>query len=163
MKFATYFITLSIVCSANVSALVPIKVLYKKSFLLPSLVTDTPPTDEITPKTVTAEIMQYFNTNRGTKSDPIFQKRLSNVEVRKNLDGLHIITILFQSARSKRMAKNLIPIRFLTDRLSNWDREWSERDISMFVYGVRSLEGLDEGDLLRLGMGEVFIYVHIHI
>mmetsp|Transcript_9646 Transcript_9646/g.9440 ORF Transcript_9646/g.9440 Transcript_9646/m.9440 type:complete len:893 (-) Transcript_9646:375-3053(-) len=153
MKFATYFITLSIVCIANVSALVPTKVLYKKSYSLSSTV--TPPTDEITPKTVTAEIMQYFNTNRGTKSDPIFQKRLSNVEVRKNLDGLHIITILFQSARSKRMAKNLIPIRFLTDRLSKWDREWSERDISMFVYGVRSLEGLDEGDLLRLGAKKI--------
>jgi hypothetical protein len=152
MKFATYFITLSIVCIADVSALLPTKLVSSRKSYLPSTISDSPPTDEITPKTVTAEIMQYFNANRGTKSDPIFQRRLSNVEVRKNLDGLHIITILFQSARSKRLAKNLIPLRFLTDRLSNWDREWSERDISMFVYGVRSLEGTDEGDLMRLGM-----------
>lgn len=89
--------------------------------------------------------------------DPTFQKRLSNEEVKKNIDGLHVITILFQSARSRRMAKSFLNTKFMYDRLKAWDREWSERDISMFVYGVRSLEGVDafEGKILELAAQKI--------
>ena len=98
------------------------------------------PGDEVTPKSVTNEIMEFFSPQNRVK-DAAFQKRLANDAVRKNIDGLHVITVLFQSARSRRQAKTLLPAKFMADRLKTWDREWSERDISMFVYGVRALEG----------------------
>lgn len=164
MKFFSYSLVLLVICIANVSALVPktiVSTSNRRSFQLAVTATKTTsgaaPSSDVTPKSVTAEIMQYFNENRGTKKDAIFQKRLADAEVKKNIDGLHIITVLFQSARSKRLVKNLIPAKFMVERLALWNREWSERDISMFVYGVRSLEGLDtiEGDLLRLGAKKI--------
>ena len=127
-------------------------------FQLPSTIKTAIPSkqlnpDEITPKKVTNEIMVFFNErNVSPKTDLIFKKRLAKDEVKKNIDGLHIITILFQSARSRRMAKDMLPPKFMYDTLKRWTREWTERDISMFVYGVRSLDGLDpfEGRLLML-------------
>jgi len=100
--------------------------------------------------------MEFFSPQNRVK-DPAFQKRLANDAVRKHLDGLHVITVLFQSARSRRQAKTLLPPKFMVDCLKAWDREWSERDISMFVYGVRSLEGVDpaEGKLLQLGAQKI--------
>lgn len=163
MKFLCYSAVLLIVCLGTLSALNPKAITTSRSrtsLKLSSTTTKTAsgaPSADVTPKSVTAEIMQYFNQAGGTRKDAIFQKRLANEEVKKNIDGLHIITILFQSARSKRLAKDLIPLKFLVERLASWNREWSERDISMFVYGVRSLEGLDsiEGDLLRLGAKKI--------
>jgi hypothetical protein len=101
--------------------------------------------------------MQHFERSNNKNEDAFFEKRLLKEEVRKNIDGLHIITVLFQSARSKRLAKNFFDVPFMIDRLSSWKREWSERDISMFVYGIRSIAGLtaSEGDLLRLGAKKI--------
>jgi hypothetical protein len=162
MKFFSYTIILLTVCLVTISALIPKQISSRSKLSFKLFVTATQtasgaPSADVTPKSVTAEIMQHFNQNGGTKKDAVFQKRLSNEEVKKNIDGLHIITVLFQSARSKRLAKDLIPMKFLVERLAAWDREWSERDISMFVYGVRSLEGLDslEGDLIRLGAKKI--------
>ena len=152
-----------VVCIVNISALIPRSInsspsrLSSKLSVVATKSASGVPSTEVTPKSVTAEIMQYFNQNVAQRKDAIFQKRLANEEVMKNIDGLHIITVLFQSARSRRLAKDLIPLKFLVDRLGSWNRNWSERDISMFVYGVRSLEGLDslEGDLLRLGAKKI--------
>jgi hypothetical protein len=117
----------------------------------------SPNTPEVTPKSVTSEIMQHFDKSGNKNVDASFERRLLNQDVRKNTDGLHIITVLFQSARSKRLAKNFYDVPFMVDRLSSWKREWSERDISMFVYGIRSIAGLtaSEGDLLRLGAKKI--------
>jgi hypothetical protein len=116
------------------------------------------PTTAVTPKSVTNEIITYFSSNSGSvKETAAFQKRLSSEEVKKNIDGLHIITVLFQSARSRKLAKIFLPPKLMLDRLQSWDRQWSERDISMFVYGVRSLEGFDpvEGKLLKFGAKKI--------
>lgn len=112
---------------------------------------------EVSAKSVTTEIMQHFDRSNNKNEDAFFEKRLSKEDVRKNIDGLHIITVLFQSARSKRLAKVFFDVPFMIDRLSSWKREWSERDISMFVYGIRSIAGLttSEGDLLRLGAKKI--------
>ena len=163
MKVFSYFAVLLVVCIVNISALIPKSVISspnRLSLKLSAVATKTSsgtPSTDVTPKSVTAEIMQYFNQNTAQRKDAVFQKRLANEEVMRNIDGLHIITVLFQSARSKRLAKDLIPMKFLVERLGSWNRNWSERDISMFVYGVRSLEGLDsiEGDLLRLGAKKI--------
>ena len=162
MRFFSYSSLLLIICIVNISALVPksVRSVSSRQSFLSAVATKAPTSgspSEVTPKSVTAEIMQFFNLNVAARKDAVFQKRLSNEEVKRNLDGLHIITLLFQSARSKRLAKDLIPLKFLVERLGAWNREWSERDISMFVYGVRSLEGLDtiEGDLLRLGAKKI--------
>ena len=70
---------------------------------------------------------------------------------------MHILTILFQSARTKRKVKNILSIPILIERLRIWDKEWSERDISAFAYGIRSLEGLDatDSELIKLGATKI--------
>ena len=113
---------------------------------------------QVTAKSVTNEIMRFFSeNNKDVKHDMEFKVRLADENVRKNIDGLHVLTILFQSARQKRYAKNFLPIEFMIERLKAWDRTWSERDISTFVYGVRALEGFSKGDgeLLRLGAEKI--------
>ena len=162
MKFFSYSVILLTICVSTITALTQRTITTCKSSSFKLFATATKsasgtPSSDVTPKSVTAEIMQYFNQNAAARKDSVFQKRLANEEVKGNIDGLHIITVLFQSARSKRLVKDLMPMKFLVDRLGSWNREWSERDISMFVYGVRSLEGLDstEGDLLRLGAKKI--------
>lgn len=163
--FFGYYIVIATLGISNMFAFIPTSIRTippnKLSSSLLGTTTKTPSDalspDNITPKSVTSEIMSFFNEKNGNKLDEKFKKRLLNEEVKKNIDGLHIITVLFQSARSKRLAKDIIPLKFLLERLSSWNREWSERDISMFVYGVRSLEGLEkvEGDILRLGAKKI--------
>lgn len=113
--------------------------------------------DLITPKTVTKEIMNYFTSSKEVADDIKFQKHLTSKRIRSHIDGMHIITILFQCARSRRQAKNVMPIKLMADKLESWNRTWSERDISTFVYGVRSLECLEpiEGSLLKLGASKI--------
>lgn len=42
-------------------------------------------------------------------------------------------------------------------QLKSWDREWSERDISTFVYGIRSLECIDpiEAKMLKFAANKI--------
>lgn len=113
---------------------------------------------EITPKSVTKEIMAFFSSQSGDATKDIkFQKRLLETNTKKNIDGLHIITVLFQSARTRRLAKNVLPVNVMVEKLKSWDNMWSERDISTFIYGIRSLECLDpiEGKLLKLAAAKV--------
>ncbi len=86
-----------------------------------------------------------------------FRERLADENVKKYMDGMHIITILFQCARTKKLSKNIIPVKFMLEKLQSWSNEWSERDISTFVYGIRSLECLDpvEGELLKLSAKKI--------
>lgn len=113
--------------------------------------------DEISPKTVTKDIMNYFSQNNNivvdSKKDAQFGQQLLSSNIRDKIDGLHILTILFQSARTKRVSTTIIPASFMIDKLSQWNRTWSERDISTFVYGVHSLECVNPVDskLLLLG------------
>lgn len=119
--------------------------------------------NQVTAKSVTKEIMNFYTLRPAdpkelAAADAAFTKRMSDLTVRSNIDGMHVITILFQSARTRRLAKNVLPIRFMLDRLKAWDKQdWSERDISTFVYGVRSLEGLDpvEAELLLFGAKKI--------
>lgn len=113
---------------------------------------------EITPKSVTKDIMAFFSSQSGDSTKDVkFQKKLLETNTKKNIDGLHIITILFQSARTRRLAKNILPVNVMIDTLKSWDKMWSERDISTFIYGIRSLECLDpiEGKLLKLAAVKV--------
>lgn len=115
--------------------------------------------EEITPKTVTKEIMNYFaqSTTIDIKKDSLFGKRILEDKRKENLDGLHILTILFQSARTKRIVNNILPSDFMLETLKKWNPIWSERDISTFVYGVRALECLDpsDGELLKFGASKI--------
>ena len=116
----------------------------------------------ITPKTVTKDIMIFFNlisTSRDIDERQLatFQTKLLSKEVNDNLDGMHIITILFQTARSKKLVKNIVPISIMIEKLKSWDKEWSERDISTFIYGIRSLDCINplESELLLLGAAKM--------
>jgi hypothetical protein len=97
---------------------------------------------EISPKIVTKEIMGFYTqypvdeSLEGKKKYVMkFSDFLRRGDVRVHLDGMHVITILFQSARIKKLAKNVLPIPLMINVLKSWDREWTERDISTFVYG----------------------------
>lgn len=100
--------------------------------------------------------MNYYTVPGGI-SDTDFISRMADVKIREQIDGMHIITLLFQSARSKKLAKNTLPIRFMIEKLRVWDIEWSERDMSTFVYGIRALECIDpiDGELLKLGASKI--------
>ena len=103
--------------------------------------------DMISGKTITKEIMAFFTEKNDQKAEASFRRRLmSDKEVNSKLDGMHMLTILFQSARVRRSAKNVVSLDLLYEKLSTWDKEWSERDISTFVYGLRSLECVDDID-----------------
>lgn len=112
---------------------------------------------EVTPKAITKDIMNFFNTidNKNTKDVDektfLLSKNLLSIDKKPLLDGMHIITILFQSARLKVKASTIIPISLMLQKLRDWDREWGERDISTFVYGIRSLECVTpvESELLQ--------------
>ena len=112
---------------------------------------------EITPKSVTKEIMAFFGQNGDASRDIKFQKRLLETNIKSNIDGLHVITVLFQSARTRRLAKNILPLNVMLEKLKKWDKMWNERDISTFIYGIRSLECLDpiEGKLLKFAATKV--------
>ncbi|KAJ1430676.1 hypothetical protein B484DRAFT_448754 [Ochromonadaceae sp. CCMP2298] len=115
-------------------------------------VSSTNPND-VKPKAVTKEIMAFFALPRNDKRDAEFRSRLAATDVKNSIDGLHVLTILFQSARTKRAAYRLLPTNVMLAKLKSWDRMWSERDVSTFVYGVSALECLDstDGELLKLG------------
>jgi hypothetical protein len=70
---------------------------------------------------------------------------------------MHMITVLFQSARNRRRAKTVISLPYLLKKLQDWDREWSERDISTFIYGIRALDCIDkiDGEILKLGASKI--------
>jgi len=116
---------------------------------------------EVNAKTVTKEIMTFFSVQAPRRGvgiparDEAFSAKLKRDAAL--IDGQHVITILFQSARANRKARELVPIKFIMSKLRSWDREWSERDISTFVYGIRSLECIDadDGELLRLGAEKI--------
>ena len=71
---------------------------------------------------------------------------------------MHIITILFQSARRKKLAADVLPLSVMTSKLATWEKEWSERDISTFMYGIRSLPCVskEEFEFLENGGHEKF-------
>ena len=118
----------------------------------------TTESSEVNAKSVTKEIMSFFSLPVIDQKNTInFKMRLESADVWDSLDGMHMITILFQSARTRRLAKNIIPIEKILMKLKSWDREWTERDISTFVYGIKSLECINtvDGDLLRLGAKKI--------
>lgn len=102
--------------------------------------------------------MSHFADRRvDQKKELAFKKRLFEAEERGELDGMHMITLLFQSARTRRKVKNLMPVPLILKSLSSWEREWTERDISTFLYGLRSLQFVEkaETDLLKLGARKI--------
>ena len=120
--------------------------------------TSEAPLDEFSPKSITKEIMSYFAVGDKAIEAQKFIKRMEDPRIRDNIDGLHVITIMFQSARTRRLAKNVLAVDFMKKRLQTWgNSNWSERDISMFVYGVRSIEGVDkaDGEMLNLGAKKI--------
>jgi len=87
--------------------------------------------EDITAKSITNEIMSFYSGNR--VNETIIGTRLGEPTVSDKLDGMHIITLLFQSARKRRKIKNVLPVDVVYDKLATWDRAWCERDISTFV------------------------------
>lgn len=137
---------------------------YRNSQLLASTISSSKMTDvnEISPKSVTKEIMAFFTTPTGPVTaakarDNAFTAKMLDPMTRVHVDGMHIITLLFQSARSKRRAVTLLPHSYMLEKLQAWDREWSERDISTFIYGIRSLECVNiiEGQILQFGAKKI--------
>jgi hypothetical protein len=123
-----------------------------------NVITEGVPADVVSAKSVTKEIMSFFaQQSSDIKFEQSFKKRLMSDDAKKHIDGLHVVTILFQSARTKRQAKNILPISFMLEKLSEWDRIWSERDISTFVYGIRSLECIEkiDGELIKFGSKKI--------
>ena len=85
--------------------------------------------------------MQFFSErNIDANLENSFKSRLSHPDVSSKLDGMHMITLLFQCSRARRRIKQLLPPALVLEKLNKWENEWSERDISTFVYGLRSLE-----------------------
>ena len=122
-------------------------------------VSDTESSPPISPKVVTKEIMSFFKESavyRGRNPGPApmnIKNYLTRPDVVENLDGAHISIIMFQCARSRRMAKSLMPTSAMLEALQKWEKKsWSERDISTFVYGIRALDntGVDENEGLML-------------
>ena len=116
------------------------------------------PNIEISGKSITKEIMSFFAEKKpNLESDQSFRNRLKSFEVFNKLDGMHMITLLFQSARARRRVKNFIPLEDMLLKLQEWNKEWSERDISTFLYGIYSLECVDEidGKLLKLAAKKI--------
>lgn len=92
-------------------------------------------------KTLTKEIMSHFGDPRSidAKKELLFKTRLFSAEEKGQLDAMHMITLLFQSARSRRKVKSLMPVELILKCLNAGSKQWSERDVSSFVYGIRSL------------------------
>ena len=114
--------------------------------------------EEVTGKTITQEVMAFFGDKEYTQErDVLFKARLGSSEVVNKLDGMHMITLLFQSARARRRTRNFISVETVIDKLEGWEKEWSERDISFFMYGINSLECVDEvdGKLLKLAARKI--------
>lgn len=111
---------------------------------------------EMTAKAVTNEIVSFFKTNRSFQSNSPevvkFQKYISSPDVVKILDGVHMSVLMFQCARTKTLANSFVPTPVILKIMKSWSKEWSERDISTMMYGIRSLKntGMDkkEGELL---------------
>ena len=58
--------------------------------------------DEITGKSITKEIMSFFAERQANvETDELLRSRLKSREVAEKLDGIHMITLLFQSARAR--------------------------------------------------------------
>ena len=59
--------------------------------------------DEVTGKSITKEIMSFFSERSppNVETDAILRNRLKSSEVVNKLDGMHMITLLFQSARAR--------------------------------------------------------------
>lgn len=111
----------------------------------------------ITPKSATKDIMKHFAQSTDKPKDARFAQWLSDPNTSVHLDGLHMLTIMFQCARTKRRTKFVIPPSDILKRLVEWDREWSERDISTFLYGVQSLDCMDatDGKILAIGANRI--------
>ncbi len=114
----------------------------------------------VSAKSITKEIMSFFAKPASvitSKEDVDFAMHLVEDSVVVHLDGMHIITILFQSARSRRRARSVMPVGLMLAVLENWEKEWTERDISTFVYGIRSLDcvSTEECGMLKLAAKKI--------
>jgi very-short-patch-repair endonuclease len=113
---------------------------------------------DITAKLVTKQIMAFFDGSKNTYSDrESFRRYLLEEKVQNLMDGMHVITILFQSARLRKQATDVLPIDVMTDKLAMWDKQWSERDISTFMYGLRSLTCVskEETEFLKMAATKI--------
>lgn len=117
------------------------------------------PSDEITAKSITNDILSFFqDRDRPTmEKDTVFANRLNSTEVSSKLDGLHMITLLYNCARARRRASVFIDIETIVNKIEVWDREWNERDISYFMYGINSLDCVNDidGKLLKLAANKI--------
>jgi hypothetical protein len=114
-------------------------------------------TIDLTPKSITKEVMAYFSKIRSQEELEKFQSYINNESVISMMDGMHIITLLFQAARKRIKIGDVVPINFILDKLQGWGKEWNERDISMFMYGMRALKGVgkEEGELLKFAATKI--------
>lgn len=181
----------------SVAAYRPILNTRPSNFLnMVSTVAPTNNPDDVSGKSITKEIMSFFSERTANaETDAILRSRLKSSEVLEKLDGMHMITLLFQSARArshfyvsilssvnlilffsgdesrhlyhlKQCYKSLaIGIKNGTAAITN-DLLFfimspplirSERDISTFMYGINSLECVDEidGKLIKLAAKKI--------
>lgn len=114
-------------------------------------------TQTTTPKSATKEIMKHFSLPIEKQRDVLFSQWLVDPDTSIHLDGLHMLTVMFQCARTKRKAKTIISPEIILQIIEQWDREWSERDISTFLYGVNSLDCMDatQSKILIIGAHKI--------
>jgi hypothetical protein len=133
-------------------------------FMASNVVSAPTPTSEsevVSPKLVTKEIMAVFGqlNNKAMQVNELktFGKKLQSEGFVGYVDGMHVLTLLFQTARIKRKINNAIPVAFLLTKLKSWNKEWSERDISAFVYGIQALDCLDpvDGEFIKFGAEKI--------
>lgn len=119
--------------------------------------TGTAELEPLSAKKVTKDIMAHFGHQKSAADDEVFAKRLQSTSVLPLLDGMHMLTLLFQSARSRKPAASFFPITLVKEKLQVWDREWNERDISAFMYGIQSLACIsaDDSALLELAAAKI--------
>ena len=59
--------------------------------------------EEVTAKSITNEIVSFYSGAR--VNETIIRNRLEDPEVKNKLDGMHMMTLMFQSARKRRKIK----------------------------------------------------------
>lgn len=105
---------------------------------------------KMSPKALTKEIVGHFAKRTTPEEDEKFSKMLISKEMSSQIDGMNVLTLLFQCARFKKNVNTFIESKLILEKLQSWERQWNEIDVSTFMYGIQSLECISDVDGLLL-------------
>jgi hypothetical protein len=114
-------------------------------------------TEEHSPKQITKGIMQHFTAPKSAEKEKEFAAQISLENSLEALDGQHVLTLMFQCARTEQKISKYITAGSVLTKIQLWDRVWTERDISSFLYGIRSMQCINpvETSILKLGASKI--------